>query len=122
MIIKKKKITKTSPNKKEIIEKEETVSKSPIFRKKEIKESFKKEAKYLGNEFLENAKALVSPDFRTFSIVGSIIASKALESAAIKGTDPTEKTPVDKAINTTKKVVTAPVKVAKSIKYNKYSS
>lgn len=118
MIIKKKRITKTSPGKKEVIEKEETESRSPIFRKKEVKENIKKEAKYVGNEFLENAKALVTPDldFRNFSIVASIVASKTLESAALKGTDPTVKTPIDKAANVTKKVVTAPVKVVKSIK------
>jgi len=113
MIIKKKRVTKTSPNKKEIIEKEKSESKSPLFRKKEIKETIEREAKYkyIGNEFLENAKALVSPpDFRNFSIVSSIIASKTLESAAIKGVDPEAKTPVGKAVNTTKKVVTYPLK------------
>lgn len=122
MIIKKKRITKTSPNKKEIIEKEETVSKSPMFRKKEIRENIKKEAKYLGSEFLENAKALVSPDFRNFSIVAGLVASKTLESAAIKGTDPNAKTPIGSAVNTTKKVITAPVKVMKAVKSKQQSS
>lgn len=118
MIIKKKRITKTSPNKKEIREKKEIESKSPLFRKKEVKESIKKEAKYVGDEFLENAKALITPDldFRNFSIVAGIVASKTLESAALKGIDPTVKTPIDKAANVTKKVVSAPVKVVKSIK------
>lgn len=113
MIIKKKRITKTSPNKKEVIEKEESVSKSPMFRKKEIKESIKKEAKYIGNEFLENAKALFSPDFRNFSIVAGLVAAKTLESATLKGEDPNTKTPIGTAVKTTKKVVTAPVKLIK---------
>ena len=113
MIIKKKRVTKTSPNKKEVVEKEEVESKSPLFRKKEIKESIKKEAKHFGDNFLESAKALVTPDlsFRNFSIIGSMVAAKTLESAAIKGVDPTEKTPIDKTVNVTKKIVTAPVKV-----------
>ena len=115
MIIKKKRITKTSPNKKEVIEQKETESKSPGFRKKEIKETIKKEAKFMGNEFLENMKALVSPDFRNFSIVGGIIAAKTLESAAIKGEDPTAETPIGKMAKTTGKIVSAPVKVIKRV-------
>ena len=120
MIIKKKRVTKTSPNKKEVVEKEEVESKSPLFRKKEIKESIKKEAKHFGDDFLESAKALVTPDldFRNFSIIGNYIAGKTLESAAIKGVDPTEKTPIDKATKVTKKVITAPVKVVKNARNN----
>ena len=120
MIVKKKRVTKTSPNKKEVIEKKEIESKSPGFRKKEIKESIKKEAKHFGDDFLDSVKALVTPDldFRNFSIVGSIVATKTLESATIKGIDPTEKTLIDKAANVTKKVVTAPVKVVKNARNN----
>ena len=113
MIIKKKRITKTSPEKKEVIEKKEMESKSPGFKKKEIKEFMKKEAKYMGDEFLENMKALVSPEFRTLSIMSSIVTSKLVESAAIKGEDPNAKTPVGTAVDVTKKVVTAPVKMIK---------
>jgi hypothetical protein len=40
-----------------------------------------------------------------------MITAKTIESAAIKGADPTEKTPIDKTVNVTKKIVTAPVKV-----------